>query len=69
MKKYSIQLNPMKSKLIEEFKVIDEAKTILNNSRDQFKIELTNDAVYINHNFYQIIKKQTKKDNLLDFEN
>lgn len=68
LKKYNFQIKVMKIKLIDDFRIIEDAKKLANKNNEQIQIEMTDDAVYINYAFYQIIKKQTQRDTLIDFE-
>jgi hypothetical protein len=61
----------MKMKLLDDYRVIEEARKIINNTTSAAlaTIELTKEAVYINHVFYQVLKKSATKDSLSEFEN
>jgi hypothetical protein len=61
----------MKLKLLDDYRLIEEARQVINNpvTSASLTIEITREAVYINHLFYQILKKSAKNDALTDFEN
>jgi hypothetical protein len=60
----------MKLKLLEDYRLIEEARKVINNpvTAASATIEMTREAVYINHLFYQILKKSATKDALSEFE-
>lgn len=60
----------MKLKVLEDFRLIEEAKKVINDpvTAASATIEMTREAVYINHLFFQILKKLTTKDGLTEFE-
>ena len=68
---FKLQSKTMNLKLLEDYRLIDSARNVLINSVTSANatVELTNEAVYINHEFYQIIKKSVTKDALTEFEN
>jgi hypothetical protein len=56
----------MKLKPLEDCYLIEEARKVINNpvTAASATIEITREAVYINHYFYLILKKSAKKDAL-----
>jgi hypothetical protein len=61
----------MKLKLLEDFRLIEEARKFINNpvTAASATIEITREAVYINNFFYQILKKSVTNDAMAEFEN
>ena len=61
----------MKLKLLGDYCLIEEALKTIKNSATAASatIEMTREAVYINHSLYQILKKSATKDALNEFEN
>ncbi len=61
-----------KLKQLEEFRLIDDLKTrlgvLLAQSEEQFRVVLTESAVFIGTEMYQGIKKTEYKDSNLEFE-
>lgn len=57
-------------KLTDEYRVIDDARKLLKYSvgATPCTIELSENAVYINSMFFQLLKKQQQKDNSTEFE-
>jgi predicted RNA binding protein with dsRBD fold (UPF0201 family) len=53
----------MKQELLNDYRLIEEARKVINNSVTAAgaTIEITREAVYINHLFFQILKKSTTK--------
>ena len=68
---FKLQSKTSKLKLLEEYRLIEEARNVINNpvTAASPTIEMTREAVYINHSFYQILKKSATKDALTEFEN
>ena len=60
----------MKLKLLDDYHLIEEARKILNNpvTAASLTIEITREAVYINHLFYQILKKSATNEAMNEFE-
>jgi hypothetical protein len=71
IKMFKLQSKTMKLKLLEDYRLIEEARKVINNpvTAASATIEMTREAVYINHVFYQILKKSATKDALTEFEN
>lgn len=71
IKMLKLQSKTMKLKLLEDYRLIEEARKVINNpvTAASATIEMTREAVYINHVFYQILKKSATKDALTEFEN
>jgi hypothetical protein len=67
---FKLQSKTLKLKLRGDYRLIDEARKLIKNpdSVASATIEMTREAVYINHKFYQILKKSTTKYELTDFE-
>jgi predicted RNA binding protein with dsRBD fold (UPF0201 family) len=53
----------MKQDLLNDYRLIEEARKVINNSVTAAgaTIEITKEAVYINHLFFQILKRSTTK--------
>ena len=71
IKMFKLQQKTMKLKLLEDYRLIEDARKVINNplTAASASIEITKEAVYINHVFYQILKKSATKDALTEFEN
>jgi len=54
IKMFKLQSKTMNLKLLEDYRLIDSARNVLINSVTSANatVELTNEAVYINHEFY-----------------
>jgi len=64
IKKYKLQARTMKMKLVDDFRVSEEARKSLGS-----KYTMTNDSLYASKEFFLIMKKQsTNKDSLSEFE-
>jgi len=63
VKMYKLQSKSLKMKLVEDFRIVDDARKLLPGT-----IEITEQAVYINGQFFAILKKQAQKDNHTEFE-
>jgi hypothetical protein len=67
---FKLQPQMMKLDFLDDYRLIEEARKVINNpvTAASATIEITREAVYINHLFYQILKKSTTKYELTDYE-
>jgi len=66
IKKYKMQSRTMKMKLIDDFRVSEDARKVIIGGS---KYAMTNDSLYTSKEFFLIMKKQaSNKDSLPEFE-
>jgi hypothetical protein len=71
IRRYKMQAKTQRMKVTDEYRVIDDARKLLTGIEGlsyPTQIELTERALYINGLFYQVLRKQSNKDNNSEFE-